>query len=329
MRNGIRPRGAFTLLELIVVLTLISLLAALTISAIFRFREGQRETNTNTHLTKLQMEFEKQWRAKVELINKETPPADHRRVDERCLRKPGHGSGQGAPYEVAIAGRVSAELQRVERCHGYESQSAVSPHVYRVKPAFRTALRNSTAVELVPESQSAALLVLILSQGAGGSTTEADGIARTAMMDFPQTNNTLMQFRVFADEWGNPIGFRRWADDDMTDVFAELNQPPHVPIQSPIAPGGLLKTDPQDPEGRLQMPQQFWFTPQNGPNYRIQALALLVTPKLQNPFDGRNRGPFIMSAGKNGLYYIPPNGPFETDRDNLYSYRLARAGTGN
>ena len=43
MRYGIRPRGAFTLIELIVVLTLISLLATLTISAIFRFREGQRE----------------------------------------------------------------------------------------------------------------------------------------------------------------------------------------------------------------------------------------------------------------------------------------------
>ena len=145
-------------------------------------------------------------------------------------------------------------------------------------------------------------------------------------MDFPQQNGPSIQLRVFTDEWGTHIGFRRWADDDMLDVLAELNQPPFANPGPPGPPGTLLKTDPQDPEGRLQLPQQYWSPPASG-TYRAQALALLATPKMQNPFDGRNRGPFIVSAGKNKLFY--ENGQFERDLDNLYSYRIAGSGRGN
>ena len=75
MRRGTRPRPAFTLLELIVVMSIIALLAALSISAVFRMQESSRESNTNTHLNKIQMEFDKQWSAKVSLIKAEDVPA--------------------------------------------------------------------------------------------------------------------------------------------------------------------------------------------------------------------------------------------------------------
>ena len=59
----------------------------------------------------------------------------------------------------------------------------------------------------IPEQQSAALLVLILSQGSGGSTTDVESIARTKLMDYPQQNGRDSA-GVFADS-GARIGFRR------------------------------------------------------------------------------------------------------------------------
>src|SRR5438309_2287828 len=74
MRLSTRPRPAYTLMELIVVIGIIALLASLMLSAVFRMVESRRETNTNIHLNKIHMEFEKQWKAKVAAISKENVP---------------------------------------------------------------------------------------------------------------------------------------------------------------------------------------------------------------------------------------------------------------
>src|SRR3954470_14739438 len=67
-------RRAFTLIELIVVLGIIALLSALTAAAVMRYQQGQKESNTNTHLLKIHMELEKQWTAKLALIKAEPIP---------------------------------------------------------------------------------------------------------------------------------------------------------------------------------------------------------------------------------------------------------------
>ncbi|MBO0698293.1 MAG: type II secretion system protein [Zavarzinella sp.] len=338
MRRHNRARGAFTLIEMIVVISIIALLMTLTAAAVMRLRESSRESNTNVHLNKIHMELQKQWNSQLALIKAETlPPA----IVE--LTKDQNGNP-----DLARARALHTKLRlRQEFPQRFEELTPItlppvngsSAYVYPVKPAFKTALKAPVAVEVVPESQSAALVYLILSQGSGGSTTDVDSIARTKLMDYPQQNNAPpIQLKVFADEWGNHIGFHRWADDDMTDVLAELNQPPFVAPAPPPQPGQLLKTDPQDPDGRLQLPAQNWFT-NNGTNYRQAALSLLQTPRLQNPFDGKNRGPFVFSPGRNGRFRVlntapnsPPDDPTmaaETDLDNLYSYRIAGSGKGN
>jgi prepilin-type N-terminal cleavage/methylation domain-containing protein len=331
MTRHTRARAAFTLIEMIVVIGIIALLMTLTAAAVMRMRESSRESNTNVHLNKIHMELQKQWNAQVALIKNEPIP---QAIIE--LTKDQYGT-----EDRARARALHTKLRLRQEFPQNFSELVPSPpltingqtYIYPVKAAFKTALKSPLAAETTPEAQSAALLYLILSQGSGGSTTDVDSIARTKLMDYPQQNNApAIQLKVFADEWSNHIGFRRWADDDMTDVVGtrdvpgELNLPPFVAAPAPPLPG-ISKNDPQDPEGRLQLAAQ----PPWNPNLRQQALTLLATPKLQNPFDGLNRGPFVFSAGKNGLFRInnDPAQPFETNLDNLYSYRIAGSGKGN
>ena len=75
MKLRVNSRSAFTLIELLVVLAIIALLAALSVSAVFRLMESQRETNSNTHLLKIQMGLDQQWKAAVDLIARSQSPS--------------------------------------------------------------------------------------------------------------------------------------------------------------------------------------------------------------------------------------------------------------
>src|SRR6478672_4034503 len=75
MTTRLHRRGAFTLLELIVVIGIIVLLLSLTAAAVFRLRASQMEKNTNTHLLKIHSALQQQYSAAIDRIKKETPPA--------------------------------------------------------------------------------------------------------------------------------------------------------------------------------------------------------------------------------------------------------------
>jgi len=331
MTTRLHRRGGFTMLELIVVIGIIVLLMSLTISAVFRLRASQMEKNTNTHLVKIHSAFMQQYTAAVDRIKKEDPP--------QVIKD--NTKNQDGTYDLARAKALHLKLRlrqefpnnfgEVFKVIGPLTGSNGQQYSYNPKPAYVSAIQSpiqsgpNTYPDPVPEGQAAALLVLILSQGQGGTAGTAESIAPTKTINFPQQNNPQpVALRVFVDEWGTPISFRRLADDDMTDVLNELNQPPYVSAAQ-VQSGHM---DPQDPEGRLMI--QTW------PN-RTLLMPLLANntpnnrPYMQNPFDGRNRGPFVFSAGGNMQFYVPGSNPqvMETDLDNLYSYRLAQSGKGN
>jgi type II secretory pathway pseudopilin PulG len=330
-------RRAFTLIELIVVLGIIILLTTLTAAAVMRYQQGQRESNTNTHLLKIHQELEKQWAAKVALIKSEPVP-------QAILEATKNADGT---YDMARARAFHMKMrlrQEFPQTFGEVYSKLPVPangqtYIYDGKQAFKNALKNPLMLapnqyaEPSPEAQSAALLVLILSQGGGGSTTDVDAIAKTSLLEnFAQQGGGAISLKVFVDEWGTQIAFRRQADDDMTDVIGVLGDPtrPGDLNQQPFVSAAQMQKgnlDPQDPDGRLKMT---W------PNYTAAKNILAQPdptkrPYIAEPFDGRNRGPFVISAGKNGLFYRPNTNPpvWETDLDNLYSYRLAQTRRGN
>lgn len=329
MKLQSRARQAFTLIEMLVVLTIIALLASITISAVFRLQSGQKESNTNTHLHKIDMMLMEQYKAAVAQIAKEDPPQV---VKE--LTKNADGT-----YDIARAKALHMKLRlRQEFPQNFGEVNTgvtldltagnvlISRYVYKGKQSYIAALKNPqttgaapnfTYPELSAEAQSGAMLVLILSQGRGGVAINPEQIAPTILLDYPQNNNAPnIQLRVFRDEWGNQIGFRRFADDDFTDVLAELNQKPFV-SDTQIASGNM---DPHDPDGRLKL--QGWPQRATCLNYLANPNAG-TRPMIQDPFDGRNRGPFAFSAGRDKQFY-PPN----LD-DNLYSFRIQQTRRGN
>ncbi len=338
MTRRLHRRGAFTLLELIVVLGIIILLMGLTISAVFRLRASQMEKNTNTHLLKIHKALEQQYSAAVDRIKKENPPAA---VVVATKNADGTGDNLRAKafhLEMRLRQEFPQKFEEVFTTPPpLVDPSGGSAYVYTPKSAFKTAignpLQNPANVypdpvdgtgNTIQEAQAAALLVLILSQGQGGTATNPESIAPTKLINFPQNgqNQPPVSLRVFVDEWGTPISFRRVADDDMTDVLAELN-PQFAGVMPPQPLPSSL--DPRDPEGRLL--NQTWpgrnalksFLISNNPPNR---------PFIQEPFDGRNRGPFVFSAGGNKQFWNA-NGSMEVSLDNLYSYRLAQSGKGN
>jgi prepilin-type N-terminal cleavage/methylation domain-containing protein len=322
MKRQSRARPAFTLLELLVVISIIALLASITISAVFRLQSSQKEKNTDTHLRKIDMVLMQQWKATVDKIKQEDPPQFVKDLTKNADGTSDPARAKALHLKLRLRQEFPQNFGEVfSNIQVPNPSNPTSFYVYSGKPSYLAALKNAKQTppvngpfdEVVEEGQSAVMLVLILSQGKGGATTNPEQIAPTMLLDYPLSTGATTQRRVFKDEWGRPIAFRRWADDDQTDVLSELNDAPYAPVTTG-------SRDPQDPEGRLIIPT--W------PG-RAQAMSFLAfnpppgqRPILKNPFDGYNRGPFAFSAGRDGTF-------FNFMDDNLYSYRQQQSGRGN
>jgi prepilin-type N-terminal cleavage/methylation domain-containing protein len=318
MKVPANRRAGFTLMELIVVIGIILLLMALTLSAVFRVREARMETNTNTHLRKLDIGFMQQWNAMMDTIKKEPIPQS---VKEATRNANGsYDTERAKAMHMMLRMRQEfpgnfGEAQDVYTTNGYPN--GAQPYTYGPKPFFKLAYGNPVLTG--SENEAAAMLFLILSMGHGGVSFNADQAAPTTVLSFTQQGNPTpppVQLKVFVDEWGTPISFRRMADDDSTMVLTDLNQPPFV-TPSQVASG---LCNPFDPQGRL--PVAGWPEQQKMFQY-FQQTNINMRPYILNPFDNKNRGPYVFSAGKDKNWYPP------FDQDNLYSYRLQQSGKGN
>jgi hypothetical protein len=318
-----KPRVAFTLLELIVVISIIVLLATLSTAAVMRVRDSQRETNTETQLRKIQMGFDQRWKATVDRIKMEDPPAEIIN-----LTKDATTGATNLPRARALHMklRLRAEFpQTFAECDPakfqacfpvlYQPANVGLLKIYGPKLLFSTAIQNLTDTA---DNESAVLLYLILSQTGGGTSFDADAVGN--VQPHPIAGNQPRDVKVFMDFYGSPIAFRRWLDaiDDPANLglAAELSQPPFAPKGS--AP------DLQDPEGKLGPAQAAVW----GPNRNLILSGLFISavnarPQWNqniNPFDGLNRGPFVYSAGKDKVY---------GNENDLHSFRLQSTGQGN
>ena len=357
MKITLHRRGGFTLIELIVVIGIIILLAALTVGAVFRVREAQLEKNTNTTLQKVHIGFMQQWDATRDQIAAEQIPVPIRTMTQQVTQA---GNPPSYRFDPARAKAVWMKLRmRQEFPSNFgEARSTMSLSIdgqvanFPTRPSLLAAMQDASGPDYM---ENAALLYLIMTQGKGGVTFNAETVP-TRVIDIPRAPPATgtIQFKVFVDEYFNAsdpntrlpvglIGFRRQADDDnvaligsgqfsnQVGLLGELNEPPYV-TQAQVTSGNR---DREDPEGRLRLPRIQWYTaptlvvngqPAQNVNARDFFLRYLSQPNpafrpfVTDPFDGRNRGPFVFSPGKDNAY--------PTD-DDLYSHRLQQQGKGN
>jgi prepilin-type N-terminal cleavage/methylation domain-containing protein len=300
-RNG---RAGFTLIELLTVLAIMGLLAAITASAVARYRMSAMEKQTDQSILKLDVGLQQQIKSITDKAKNEPIPDN---INE--LARDGLPSNLNVPgqFDNARARALHMKLRlQQELPQTFDEARKIIPG-YPRKESIVAAIGTTGNGANLPE-EAAALLYLILSQGRGGQTFDVDGAAPVQV----RTINGR-QMKVFVDAWDNPIVFRRTVGDTEQPVRDELNNAPYVPANAPLG-----KRDPLDPNGRLTAPGANNWVPAN----RALALQALMNVFQADPFDGSNRGPYIMSAGRDGVY---SNG----SEDDQFSFRIQQYGKGN
>jgi len=304
MKTRKQTRPAFTLLEMLVVISIIGLLAALSLSAVFRLQESARETNTNTGLRKIHIGLDQQVKAARDTIAKETPSAW---VANLTSSIDSNGSIVEDKTRAKALHMILRMRQEFPQTYA-EARALAGDTAYGPKQIYTTAIGTGNST---PDLEAAALLFVVLSQNRGGITFNVEESGRTEVIDVGGK-----QVRVLMDEYGTPFCLRRWATDNEMNMLPadELNQPPFVTEKQKLSGNRDLA----DPEGRFRngAPRPW------NPPYKNQVRQLFTTilPTVADPLDGRNRGPYVVSAAKDKQFVT---------QDDLFSFRIQSSGKGN
>lgn len=221
-RTTTAARPGFTLVELLIVLTIIAVIAALSAVALFGTTDTQRRNSTDQVLDKLQKTLDDEYQT----VNKKAASSD--------------AANGSIPQAVVL---YADGLQRARTFWAAANLRREFPQSFAEAGAAVTVVPGVTLPVLTPfaglanasnpHEESAALLYMILSQksaSGGGASTDGGNVLG------PTRDVTLngRSFKVFVDSWGNSIGFRRW------DTSGELQG-------SDYAPAGAGNKDPLDP----------------------------------------------------------------------------------
>lgn len=322
--GGLRtPRSAFTLVELLVVLGIIALLAAITAGATIGVMAFQRGSVSEARIKSLVGILERQWKAVVDQARNETPPqavlnmagGDPRRAKVIWIKLrlkqqfPQNFSEAFAPWALppSYANIATYPL--------FGLNQAYLPSGYP-----RDVIAAGSADPAIWPRESMACLLLSLQKARGGLAFSEDNLQGAAVVQDP-LRTTL---KTVVDGWGQPLYFYRWPTDNL-DVVSSNPSPSNA---------ALARNDPLDPEGLLidpawnnwasyQAQQGVWWFEQYchpihaGTQNTYSPLALYNVPTIAS--SGRNNILGYKQASIQGLPYPSPLLPDLMSLDPAYA----------
>jgi prepilin-type N-terminal cleavage/methylation domain-containing protein len=310
-------RAGMTLIELLIVMTIISIMASLSIGAVFKLRESQMKSFTETNLQKLASALDQQWKAAIDQFRDDLKNVNANPTQAALWNwcQTTANADQRRATVIYIKARLKAEFP-VTIDTAKNPVKGLPGNINIAKPSYLQALSSVSSSAGNEEWESAALLYLALSQGRRGMAAfNPDDIDPSAIQTRPTPPQPPLpnnqQFKIFVDAWGQPLRYYifPYSND-------ELNGPPYF-----TPPQGNLNDkrgkDPQDPEATLD---------------GFQSPAFQAIHPLLLKAGVRHLIPVVASAGRDGQWGIDQNwmqilpGGQDQANDNIYSYRLRQVG---
>ena len=285
-------RLGFTLVELLVVITIIFVLVALTASATMRVLAVQEQKNTETNIEKAYTLLDLHWKEVAGKAEREPSV-----VPASVLSM----AGQNANRARVIWVKMNLKREFPETFS--EARSNLIAELPPL-PAYVSALQGITGVAAAEES--AACLYMALNRARGSIATNSETVFNPS--ELKATNKP--EIKIPRDMWGNALVFCRWPTGD-----PQLNPSP--------APGPAGR-DPQEPLGLLASDQS-WVNSVGGTQFKTMCHPVAYQKSYQLI-------PVIMSAGPDKTLGVDPSTLAPTSNaslDNIYSYRLRMGGKAN
>jgi len=303
-RQSPNRSGGFTLVELLVVVTIIGMLAALSLGALQMARQAAREAKTKSLIAKLDrvvIERYESYRTRRVPINtsgmQDTRLAAQARLlalrDIMRMEMPERWSDVTAG-PVAVDPRSVAPIPRPSLSEAYLRRYVQSRRV--AEATYGVGTNRGEGTERINRYSSAECLYMIVAMGGGPDARDQFHESEIGDADA----DGLLEFH---DGWGNPVLFLRWAP-------------------------GVTESDVQ---------AQTYFPDPSNPDTYLQAAAAVQAAALEDhdPFDPRNfynyayrLVPFIYSAGPDGIYDINFEGGYAST-DQLDPFLFGPVGSPN
>jgi prepilin-type N-terminal cleavage/methylation domain-containing protein len=292
-------RPAFTLVELMIVIAIIVILAALTTGAAMRFYGVQQQKNSEVTVTKVYEALKEQWDTVIRQAQQEP-------ISPQAMALANYGSTGNLITTTSIGNDAQARAihikLRLKQEFPMDFTEILSPYYppYGVDlPPLRmyqdavVAMANAGSIPWyqpsptyqAPPLENATCLYLALQRSRGGVSFNFDNLGSNALAG----DSTGYQ-KWIVDGWKTPIIYYRWPTSNL-----EVNG------LNPALPGSPQATfrDPQDPTGAL-LNQMWWLSNHNWPiwtpfEHQLHPLVWQGTPPnptwFAGPYPG-NSGPF-------------------------------------
>lgn len=304
MRMG-KKRGAFTLVELLVVVALIAVLVSLTAVAAFRLIGVQQSGNTAAELTKLHGELLKVYRAETDKFAQEWKSL---RTSNPAATQPymaiaGGDEGRGRVVYIKLRQRQTFPQTFNEALNAGPMMAGYTP--LPPDPYYASVLTQAgyNGTQAAQPWESAVLLLLALGRGVDGNGVKPEDLGLSSCVHDFQGPAGTQPLKGLVDGWGRPVSFCRW--------------PTGSTLLNPGGPQPKDNNDPADPSGLLESASwpaadSAWFTAN---------LHALGSPPGASDATSYRLYPLIVSAGPDGVLGLDPAtfAPLGTGAaDNLY-----------